>query len=317
MGKRYGTAEVQANRRLTFQRCNAGAAYTAFNMGSGESCIIALLYLLQRMPRGGLLVVEEIEAGLHPQAQVRLAEVMIAVCLRKQIQVICSTHSSVFLDALPRQGRILIRRNPQGHEVYESPSTRFALSEMTGTIEPELQIHCEDRTAAILVEEALPLAVRKRVVIRVIGSDVTVIRQGVAHLRSGSPLKQLCILDGDCTEQQADEWINSEAGDNAAVRPNYLRLPGAGSAPEQWAVAQFDHEPYRNALAEELGCSPADAQGHAEAMHVDIDHHDIAHTLHQRTNLERADCLRRIMRSVAPQHPQLDQLRATIAVLLD
>ena len=114
MGKPYGQAAAQQSWRYTFQRCHAGIQYTAFNMGAGESCMIALLHLAQHMPRGGLIVIEEIEAGLYPQAQIRLAEALIKIGLRKQIQFICSTHSAVFLDSLPRQARLLLKANQSG-----------------------------------------------------------------------------------------------------------------------------------------------------------------------------------------------------------
>lgn len=64
--REYSQAEVQESKKYTFQRCHADVPYTAFNMGAGEVCMISLLYLLQQIPQGGLLVVEEIEAGLHP-----------------------------------------------------------------------------------------------------------------------------------------------------------------------------------------------------------------------------------------------------------
>ena len=178
--REYSQAEVQESKKYTFQRCHADVPYTAFNMGAGEVCMISLLYLLQQIPQGGLLVVEEIEAGLHPQAQVRLAQALIKICLQKHIQVICSTHSETFLDALPRQARLLMMRSGDEHSVIESPSTRFAMYEMTGVAQPELIIYCEDKIAAILIEEALSQELRLRVRIQHVGSDATVIRQGVS-----------------------------------------------------------------------------------------------------------------------------------------
>ena len=117
--------------------------------------MIALLHLMQRMPNSGLLVIEELEAGLHPQAQVRLVEALVDISLRKHIQVICSTHSEIVLDRLPREARLLIRRSGNEHSTTEFPSTRFALYEMSGTTQPELAVYCEDNVARVMIQEAL------------------------------------------------------------------------------------------------------------------------------------------------------------------
>ena len=316
MGKEYNTAEVQNKNNYTFQNCQTDVTYTAFNMGGGESCMIVLLYLLQKMARGGLLVVEEIDAGLHPQAQVRLTQVLIRICREKQIQLICSTHSEIFLDSLPRQARILIRRSGNEHSVFEAPSTRFAMYEMTGVTQPELQIYCEDMVAAILIEEALPQDLRLRVRICDIGSNQTVIRQGVSHLRSGYEMKALCVLDGDCTNAEVEGWIVSEQADRD-VTPEFLILPGDNLPPEKWVLEQLRVADYQREFANQLSCSVPEARTHLEALCVEIDHHNINHTLHQRTNLDEKDCLHRTMRAVAPRHPQLDELREKVSVLLN
>jgi len=316
MGRKYSEAEVQQSWRYTFQRCHAGVQYTAFNMGAGESCMIALLHLVQRMPSGGLLVIEEIEAGLHSQAQVRLATTLVSISLRKQIQIICSTHSGIFLDSLPRQARLVMKRSVQGHEVVESPSTRFAMYEMTGQVQPELIIYCEDKTAVILVEEALPQNLRLRVTIQDVGSDATVIRQGVSHLRSGFVMKSLCVLDGDCSAGQIDAWNSEERGDRNNLSVDYIILPGDHMPPERWALSQLSHNAYRNAFAGVFACSIPEADAHIQALGVDLNHHDMGFTLHQRTGLDPTDCIRRTMRAFALPHPQLEALRVKVSSLL-
>lgn len=316
MGREYGAADIQRARRWTLQRCVAGSSYTAFNMGGGESCMIALLHLLQSLPDGGMLVVEEIEAGLHPQAQARLAERLVRVALRRRIQIICTTHSEVFLDALPRPARLLLRRHANEHVAFESPSTRFALADMSGRVQPELVIYCEDFVAAVLIEEALPAHVRSRVRIRDVGSSATVVRQAVSHVRSGLGIPQLCVLDGDCSDADLAGWLRAERGERTDLVIECAILPGTGLPPEKWALEQLRLEPYDAELAGQLGCALYEARSHVEAMAVDIDHHDAAFSLARRTGVERADCVRRMMRAFALRHPQLTALRARVESLL-
>lgn len=317
MGVDYRDAEIVRTDRLTFANFQTNVAYSGFNMGGGENCVAHLLYLLYRLPICGLLVVEEIESCLHPEAQKRLAEILVKICDRKKIQIVCSTHSEVFLDALPRQARLLLRKHDTSNPVVENPSTRFAIYEMMGEVQPELTVYCEDRSAAVLIEEAISYEDRRRLRIRDVGSDATVIRQGVSHLRGGFGGGCLCVPDGDATQHQVDGWILSETNNNAAISPEVEVLPADGLAPERWVLEQFRHEDYLNEFATQLGCGRDDAQGHVEALRAELDHHDIAYELHRRTGFDQADCLRRIMKSVAAIHPGLDALRDRVAALLN
>ena len=316
MGREYSLAEIQETKRHSFQRVRSGAEFTGFNMGSGESWVMNLLHTLHELPRGGLLVVEEIEAGLHPQAQVRLARILVELCLARHTQVICSTHSEPFLDALPRQARILLTKRGDEHEALESPSTRFAVYEMTGETQPELTIYCEDLCARILIEEALPHNLKIRCTVREVGDSTTVIRQGVSHLRSEYEMKALCVLDGDCSETAIESQLTKEAGTDGIHRPEWLLLPG-NLPPEKWLTKQLRLPDYRNSFAEQFTCSIGQADELIEAIHAELDHHNLGHRLQQMTGVDSQDCIRRAVRSVAPLHPQLDDLRDTIKRQID
>ena len=316
MGREYSLAEIQEGKRHTFQRVRSSAVFTGFNMGSGESWVMNLLHTMHELPRGGLLVIEEIEAGLHPQAQIRLATVLVQLCLTRQMQVVCSTHSESFLDALPRQARILLRKRGDDHEVLESPSTRFAVHEMTGDAQPELTIYCEDVCAKILIEEALPYDLKVRCSVREVGDSTAVIRQGVSHLRSGYEMRAICVLDGDCSTAEIESRVSNEGGPGDKHRPEWTMLPGQ-LPPEKWVTEQLRVAIYRNSFAEQFNCSVGQADGLIEAIQAQLDHHDLGYCLGQMTGKDSQDCIRRTMRSVARVHPQLDELRDLIRQKLD
>ena len=232
------------------------------------------------------------------------------------MQVVCSTHSEPFLDALPRQARILLRNPGEDHEALESPSTRFAVYEMAGQIQPELTIYCEDLFAKLLIEEVLPHDVRVRCSVREIGDWATVIRQGVSHLRSGYVMRDLCVLDGDCSATELESQVTSESGSHQEHRPEWLLLPG-GLAPEKWTAEQLRLPIYRSRFAVEFNCSIARANELIDAVHAELDHHNLGHRLQQMTGMDSQDCIRRTMRSFAPVHPQLEALRDMIGRSLD
>ena len=317
MGTEYREAQILRAKHLTFANCRREVAYSGFNMGGGEYCVAQLLHLLFRLPSCGILIVEEIESCLHPEAQVRLAEVLVGITAQKNLQIVCSTHSEVFLDSLPREARVLLVRHGEVTRVVEEPSTRFAVYQMTGEVQPELTIYCEDTWAEMLIEEAVRYDDRTRLKVIQIGSNATVVRQGVSHLRGRFPGRCLCVLDGDSKKNHIDGWLRSETSGDDNLKPQIEVLPGDGVSPERWVLQQLSNEEYRREFARQLGCDLVEAGSHAAAMGAARDPHDMAATLSERTGFDRTECTRRIVRSVARSHPGLDGLRKCVGGLLD
>lgn len=54
--------------------------YSGFNMGGGESSVFEILTAVFESGEGALLVVDEIELGLHEKAQRRLIEELKKLC---------------------------------------------------------------------------------------------------------------------------------------------------------------------------------------------------------------------------------------------
>ncbi len=261
------------------------------------------------------MVIEEVELGLHAEAQVRLIEVLVGYCTDRRLQIICTTHSEAVIDAVPRRARVLLRRSGQEYEALDNISTRFAVHEMAGRVQPELLIYTEDSFAGLMVEEAVAGPQRPRISVRDVGSNATLARQSVAHLRLDPQIKVLSAFDGDCTEAQVNGWLRDERA-GRDLHPDWLILPGDGLAPERWVVKELAGD-YREALCRELNCTGAAANGHVEAMRVQLDHHDCGYVLAERTGLAAETVRRMIIRSVARVHPGLEPLRRKIGELLD
>ena len=152
------------------------------------------------------------------------------------------------------------------------------LYEMKGEVQPELTIYCEDEVAAALIQESLSYDDQIRTRILPVGSDVTVIRQGVSHLRGGYEGKCLCIMDGDCDQRDILKRIVSEKAENVDLDPDFIVLPGEGIPPEKWILEQLKIEDYRNQFADNLGCPKDVAREHVKVMASGLDHHDISYT---------------------------------------
>lgn len=209
--------------------CNREAAYSSFNMGAGEDIIIELLAILQNMPPHSLVVIEEIEIGIHPEALRELAKIIQEISGKKNIQFIISSHSRDFIDSLPRKARILLQRFNDKTHITESPTTSYAMGMLRNAVEPELQILCEDEFAKKILTHAISRTLRKRLHIAPIGSWSELAR-ACCVLRQTSPRsKTLIVWDGDVSDRNASTEISKYHVDN------YIFLPGA-ETPEEYII---------------------------------------------------------------------------------
>ena len=143
-GQSYESVAVHTQRGVPLAHCRGTAHYTGFDMGSGENSAVAILAALERLPPGGLLLVEEIEHGFHPLAQRRLVDVLTEMVSRGKQQIICTTHSEYVIDALPQAARLLVDRGQGGHRAVLGQTTRDLMFTMTGEPRPELTVYVED-----------------------------------------------------------------------------------------------------------------------------------------------------------------------------
>lgn len=252
----YPSVETLNGRKSTIRRSGGGAGYTSFNMGTGEDALMGLLARLHGVPEGTLVVIEELETGLHPAAQKRAAQALIEIALERKLQIIGSTHSHHILDQLPRQARVLVVREDRSHRVIASPSAQFALSEMSDTNQSELIILCEDEFAVALITQMLPKAIRRRVTVKGCGSKSELAIQAQSYLRLEENAKCLILWDGDVTEQEALGYINTARSryphESAESRLTWSNLPGTG-CPELWAFTVAQNEGL-DEIKVQLGC---------------------------------------------------------------
>jgi predicted ATP-dependent endonuclease of OLD family len=77
--------------------------YSEFHFGAGESSVIRMAGLIEAAPENALVLIEEIENGLHPIAVQRMVEYLMDVAARRSIQSIFTTHSESALAPLPEE----------------------------------------------------------------------------------------------------------------------------------------------------------------------------------------------------------------------
>lgn len=205
IGRNYTNIELKShNIYRLFEACRNGITYTGFNMGAGENAVLGLLYEILSAGPGALIVVDEIELGLHTQAQIRLIEELKEICKKYKTQIVCSTHSKDILSCLPPEARLFIKRS-DGHSTDVIPriSPEYAFGKLSGLGSEELSVFVEDEVGQAFLENTLPQSIRERIKIIPIGSDQAVLKHMAVHYREGD-LNFVAFLDGDKRTQRTD-----------------------------------------------------------------------------------------------------------------
>lgn len=126
-----------------------------FHQGAGEDTILDAFKLLQTIPNQSLLIIDEVENSLHPQAQRRYIQYLLKIARLKKLQIILSTHSPFVLEELPKIARIMLVRLSDKKDIVYEISSQFALSTIDEKIHPELYVFLEDEEAVSLFWEIL------------------------------------------------------------------------------------------------------------------------------------------------------------------
>lgn len=241
-----------------------------FHQGAGEDATLDLMKQLQAIPRTSLILIDEVEASLHPRSQRRLVHFLLWLARTKHIQVIMTTHSPYVLEELPPDARILLERTASGIEVLPAISPDFALNRMDDIDRPELHIFVEDNVTrtwlrAILNGHKVDLS---RIKITTIGPADLVSAMAAVINRGQFPVPAIAIVDGDGPDMYGgnaiklpgnsppEEYIFSELSDTLDELAFSLNISVAELA-RAYSIAQtsIDHHDYPRRLASELGLS--------------------------------------------------------------
>lgn len=130
--------------------------YGEAHMGAGEQKVIRLLQMLEAVPSRSLILLEEPEITLHPDAQRGLAWYLMSLSYRKGHQIIVATHSTDLFETLPQQARLLLVRRPGGIEVVPRAPKLAAARELSGiTMANKALILVEDVAGKTFLSEIL------------------------------------------------------------------------------------------------------------------------------------------------------------------
>ena len=235
-------------KRLLFAGQKTGPNYSELHMAAGERAILRLSKEIAQLD-GALILIDEVEAGLHPWVQQLLMLHLQELALRHDLQVIVTSHSPTVLDSVPQQGRIFLERDQHGEVRVRAAYHDVIQNALYGRSVNALNVLCEDEASEGILQGVLdyllprlqinPQAVR-------IGRDAggeEFPMHAAAFRKFGQIDTFVFVLDGDKTATPLEGKIQRAAGGDVPV---YF-LPGL-EGPESWVWKQV-----RTSSADELG----------------------------------------------------------------
>ena len=245
-----------AARRTFYSRRKRGATYSELHMAAGERAILRLSQEIAQL-KGALVLIDEVEAGLHPWVQQLLMLQLQQLALRNDLQVIVTSHSPVVLDSVPPNGRLFLDRDETGKVTVYQPYRDVVQNALYGRSNDVLNILCEDDAAEGILDGVFAVLHPR------LGIKMDSVRMGrdtgasefpahaAAFRKFGQIQNFVFVLDGD--NRGSDIADRIRAGSRIDV-PIFF-LPGQG-APEIWVWDALGKNVETAAV--ELGIGPSD-----------------------------------------------------------
>lgn len=254
---RFATSNIDKNKEIGILKNQKIGEFSQFHQGAGEDCTLDLMKALQEVPKYSLVIIDEVEASLHPKAQRRLIKFILELSLKKKIQFILSTHSPYVLEEVPNESRVLLLDTRDGLDIVYGPSVELALSRIDEIKHPELYLYVEDKNAKVLTEEIIrrtKACLLDKIEIIPAGSSEVLKNIGNLCEKKKFPNKSWVILDGDMEDSKG-----------------CFKLPGQ-EAPERVVFEELKKKSWVS-LKDKFGIGPGDLFAYLEEAIQEEDHH--------------------------------------------
>lgn len=170
--------------------------YTEFHFGAGEASIIRIVTGIETASSNSLILIEEIENGLHPVAVRRLVDYLLAAARDKSLQVIFTTHSSDAISALPAEAVWAAFNN----EVVQGALNIEALRSLAGQVDAKVALFVEDDFGELMVKSALRYfgADLGAIAVHAFGGGEQAVKVHLAHNQDPTRnYDSIAVVDGD------------------------------------------------------------------------------------------------------------------------
>lgn len=237
----------------------AQTRYSEYHMSSGERAILRISKDIAPLQRA-LVLIDDVDAGLHPLTQQQAMLELQRSALRQELQVVVASHSPVVLDSVPPEARLFLDRDDETGDVRCAPLYRDILQRtLYGQSQDKLSILCEDAVGEGVIRGVVDVLT---VELNLLHGDVVVISRNTGrdefpeHVRTLARFDKLSsfilVLRGDSGAlEDRLRAIAEEKGRAVQV----VALPGDGP-PEEWLWKTVRKRP--DEYAAPLGLTGAD-----------------------------------------------------------
>lgn len=220
--------------------------YSSYNAATGEEVLAKIIIDIIEAPDQSLILIDEIEVGLHPKIQRRLIEALYNIARNDNKQFVLTSHSPSILSSLPDKARIFIEKNSDGNfKTIPSISVNAALSKMDSISYPLVDLYCEDKEAEKIIQKAISSIQNEKYLtnfadlinIIVSGSGDKTYTYFKSHQET-YPSKRIktgyaCILDGDRRIKK------NAAGILSYPQEECLHFIYSNDSPEKFLTAEY------------------------------------------------------------------------------
>lgn len=228
---------------ITSAQANGNEPYSSYNAASGEESLLNILMDIFLAPNDSLILIDELEAGIHPNVQRRLADVLQYISWHHKKQFIITTHSPSLMAAFPQKSRKFIDIKPDGgYETISSISVNAAFSKMDSKSYPLVQLYCEDIEARFIIKNIL-IEINKtrkhfdRLVNLIISGPIDQVKNDYERHKRNYPQMRLkmgycCVFDGDYKNDPKYSLYHNHPSDHSFFLYPY-------TAPEKFLVKSY------------------------------------------------------------------------------
>lgn len=236
---------------LFADREGATTPYSEFHMSAGERALLRISKDISRL-NNALILIDEIEAELHPYTQQQVMLELQRLALRNNLQILVTSHSSVILESVPPEGRVFLERIADNVTV-QPPYRDIFQRAFYGRSQDQLSVLCEDSVAEALIRGVLD---RINPDLQLTHDSITVGRgtgkdQFAQHVETLGKFNLLdefiFVLDGDAKSVE-EQIVQVASKFNRVIKPLYL--PG-DMPPEEWIYKVLENNMllYSNTLS--------------------------------------------------------------------
>lgn len=217
---------AKVNDKDVFKYINS-FEYSSFNTATGEDVLTRIIIDILEAEKKSLILIDEVEMGLHPKIQRRLMDVIRDISKNDQKQFILTSHSSTILDSVTSESRIFIEKDHDDeYKIIKNISVSAALSKMDAKSFPLLDLYCEDNIAKEIIKKGIVYCTKKFNIVKLdtliniipLGTANKVFNNFICHKETYQFKKiktgYACILDGDMKYKMSDKKLLYPEQDN-------------------------------------------------------------------------------------------------------